>query len=65
MPQLLPDKRGRTVADYRGRSVKLLSSFERLDDRYHETTQLHLGLSAHGMRPLRASHMIRTLEALN
>ena len=36
-----------------------------LDDRFHETTQLHLGLSVHGMRPLRASHMIRTLEALD
>ena len=35
-----------------------------LDDRFHETTQLHLGLSVHGMRLLRASHMIRTLEAL-
>ena len=29
-----------------------------LDDRFHETTQLHLGLSIHGMRLLRASHMI-------
>ena len=36
-----------------------------LDDRFHETTQLHLGLSVHGMRLLRASHMIRTLEALD
>ena len=30
-----------------------------LDERFHETTQLHLGLSIHGMRPFRASHMIR------
>ena len=36
-----------------------------LDDRFHETTQLHLGLSIHGMRPFRASHMIRTLETLD
>ena len=35
-----------------------------LDDRFHETTQLHLGLSIHGMRPFRTSHMIRTLETL-
>jgi predicted metal-binding membrane protein len=33
-----------------------------LDDRFQETTQLHLGLSIHGMRPFRTSHMIRTLE---
>jgi len=24
-----------------------------LDDRFHETTQLHLGLTIHGMRPFR------------
>ena len=36
-----------------------------LDDRFHEITQLHLALSIHGMRPFRASHMIRTLEALD
>ena len=35
-----------------------------LDDRFHETTQLHLGLTIHGMWPFRASHMIRTLETL-
>ena len=37
----------------------------RLDDRFHETTQLHLWLSIHGMRPFRASHMIRTLQTLD
>ena len=36
-----------------------------LDDRFHETTQLHLGLSIHGMRPFRTPHMIRTLETLD
>ena len=36
-----------------------------LDDRFHETTQLHLGLFIHGMRPFRASRMIRTLETLD
>ena len=36
-----------------------------LDDRFQETTQLHLGLSIHGMRPFRTSHMIRTLETLD
>jgi hypothetical protein len=36
-----------------------------LDDRFHETTQLHLWLSIHGMRPFRASHMIRTLKTLD
>jgi glutathione S-transferase len=33
-----------------------------LDDRFHETTQLHFGPSIYGMRPFRTSHMIRTLE---
>src|SRR5436190_22749283 len=33
-----------------------------LDDRFHETTQLHFEPSIHGMRPFRTSHMIRTLE---
>jgi (p)ppGpp synthase/HD superfamily hydrolase len=28
-----------------------------LDERFHETTQLHLGLSIHGMRRFRASHI--------
>ena len=37
----------------------------RLDDRFHEITRLHLGLSIHGMRPFRPSLMIRTLEALD
>jgi hypothetical protein len=36
-----------------------------LDDRFHETTQLHLGLSIHGMRPFQTPHMIRTLETLD
>ena len=36
-----------------------------LHDRFHETTQLHLWLSIHGMRPFRASHMIRTLKTLD
>jgi CRP-like cAMP-binding protein len=36
-----------------------------LDDRFHETTQLHLWLSIHGMRPFRASHMIRTSKTLD
>jgi hypothetical protein len=40
------------------------AEFHELDDRFHETTQLDLGLSIHGMRPFRASHMIRTLETL-
>jgi Protein of unknown function (DUF938) len=38
---------------------------EALDDRFHETTQLHLWLSIHGMRPFRASDMIRTLKTLD
>ena len=29
-----------------------------LDDQFHQITQLHLGLSIHGMGPFRASHMI-------
>jgi hypothetical protein len=33
-----------------------------LDERFHETTQLHFGPSIHGMRPFRTSHMTRTLE---
>ena len=36
-----------------------------LDDQFHETTQLHLCHSIHRMRSFRASHMIRTLEALD
>ena len=36
-----------------------------LDDQFHETTQLFLRLSIHGMRPFRASHMIRTLKTLD
>ena len=42
----------------------LQTSADQLDDQFHETTQLHLGLTIHGMRPFRASHMIRTLETL-
>ncbi len=34
-----------------------------LDDRFHETAQLLNWPSIHGMRPFRASHGIRTLEA--
>jgi putative transposase len=37
-------------------------SVDDLDDRFHETTQLHFGPSIYGMRPFRTSHMIRTLE---
>jgi hypothetical protein len=29
------------------------NKFDELDDRFHETTQLLLGLSIHGMRPFR------------
>jgi hypothetical protein len=49
------------------RQKGLRTFFDRrnLDDRFHETSQLHLGLSIHEMRPFRASHMIRTLEALD
>jgi len=36
-----------------------------LDDRFHETAQSLSWPSIHGMRPFRASHMIRTLEALD
>jgi hypothetical protein len=36
-----------------------------LDDRFHETTQSLLWPSIHRTRSFRASHMIRTLEALD
>ena len=45
-----------------GHRRKLLRALAALDDRFHETTQLHFGPSIHGMRPFQASHMIRTLE---
>ena len=36
-----------------------------IDDRFHETAQLHLWSSTYEMGPFRASNMIRTLEALD
>ena len=36
-----------------------------LDDQFHETAQSLSWTSIKGMRPFRASHMIRTLEALD
>jgi hypothetical protein len=44
--------------------VNLRRGQPKLDDRFHETSQLHLRLSIPRMRPFRASHMIRTLETL-
>jgi hypothetical protein len=52
------------VAPLRAKNLAGLRLDRHLDDRFHETTQLHLGLTIHGMRPFRASHMIRTLETL-
>jgi hypothetical protein len=52
------------LGDFERGQKKRRAFNRRLDDRFHETTQLHLGLSIHGMRPFRAFHMIRTLEAL-
>ena len=47
---------------YRARTIA--QELQDLDDRFHETTQLHLGLTNQGMRPFQVSHMIRTLETL-
>jgi hypothetical protein len=61
-PPALPERR-KTAKIRTGSAVHMGNPG--LDDRFHETTQLHLGLSMHGMRPFRASHMIRTLETLD
>src|SRR5580693_1877060 len=51
-------------AGHKGGLLTLVERKTQLDDRFHETTQLHLGLTITRMRPFRASHMIRTLETL-
>jgi hypothetical protein len=53
------------ASEFPGENLDLVTFFDCLDDRFHETAHLLGCLFIHGKCPFRASHMIRTLEALD